>query len=110
MQGKDLKDHERRSRTVRLNASGRITLPRPFREALGLRPGDDVYVTLAGDKLHVSRARPPVGSPWLKQLYELFAPARESLRGYTEQEINDAIDEAVREVRAEETRKRETAG
>ncbi|MEO8456423.1 MAG: hypothetical protein ABI559_01300 [Chloroflexota bacterium] len=41
------------------------------------------------------------GSPWMKQLYELFAPVREQLAGYSEQEINDAIDEALKEVRAE---------
>jgi len=41
------------------------------------------------------------GSPWFKELYDLFAPVRESLKDYTEEEINDAIDEAVREAREE---------
>ena len=40
------------------------------------------------------------GSPWLRELYDLFAPTRQSLRTYSEQEINDAIDKAVQEVRA----------
>lgn len=41
------------------------------------------------------------GCPWLKELYDYFAPARrEALeRGYTEEEINLAIDEAVTAVR-----------
>jgi hypothetical protein len=40
------------------------------------------------------------GSPWLKEIYELFAPVRESLKDRSEEEINNAIDEALREVRA----------
>jgi hypothetical protein len=39
------------------------------------------------------------GSPWLLELYELFAPVRESLAPYSEDEINDAIDEAIAAVR-----------
>ena len=40
------------------------------------------------------------GSPWARELYELFAPVRQSLEGRSEEEINDAIDEAVKAVRA----------
>ena len=43
-----------------------------------------------------------VGSPWAKELYDLFAPVRKSLESYTEQEINDAIDEALRAYRSDE--------
>lgn len=42
----------------------------------------------------------PQGSPWARELYVLFAPVRESLKDYSEQEINDAIDEALRAYRA----------
>ena len=45
-------------------------------------------------------ARKSKGSPWAKELYELYAPVRESLKGVPEEEINEAIDEAVKEVRA----------
>jgi hypothetical protein len=42
------------------------------------------------------------GSPWLRELYEYFAPVREEIRarGLTEEEVNADIDAAVREVRA----------
>jgi hypothetical protein len=45
----------------------------------------------------------PKGSPWLKELYDLFAPVRQSFidDGMTEDEINAEIDEAIREARAE---------
>jgi hypothetical protein len=39
------------------------------------------------------------GSPWLKELYDYFAPARKEAAKYTEEEINADIDRAVREVR-----------
>lgn len=44
------------------------------------------------------------GSQWFKELYDLFAPARESLAesGMTDEEINAEIDAAIREVRAEQ--------
>ena len=45
----------------------------------------------------------PKGSEYLRELYELFAPVRQEAidKGYTEEEINEWIDEAIREVRAE---------
>jgi hypothetical protein len=39
---------------------------------------------------------------WAKEMYELFAPVRESLKDVAEEEINAAIDAAVKEVRARE--------
>jgi hypothetical protein len=56
------------------------------------------------DRRNIVDKTPGPGSPWLLELYELFAPARESLKGYSEREINDAIDEALREVRKERRR------
>jgi hypothetical protein len=50
----------------------------------------------------VSPTARSAGSQWAKDLYDLYAPVRKSLEGYTEVEINDAIDEAVRAVRAEQ--------
>ena len=38
---------------------------------------------------------------WAMELYEQFAPVRRSLKGRTEAEINRAIDEAVKEHRAQ---------
>ena len=39
------------------------------------------------------------GSPWAKELYNVFAPTRHSLRDIPEQDINNAIDEALHAVR-----------
>jgi AbrB family looped-hinge helix DNA binding protein len=84
---------------------GQITIPKEFREALGLSDEDMLAITLNEGRLEVEpvKVRPKSkGSPWAKELYELLAPVRQSLRGRTEEEVNEAIDEAVEKVRAEE--------
>lgn len=47
---------------------------------------------------------PTKGSPWLRELYEYFAPVREEIlaRGISEEELFADIDAAVAEVRAEQ--------
>ena len=45
------------------------------------------------------RISEPAGSPWLKELYDLFAPVRQEAASYSEDEVNTAIDEAVQAVR-----------
>ncbi len=44
------------------------------------------------------------GSPWLAELYRRFAPVRQEAveEGYTEEEINEAIDRAIKAVRAKD--------
>ncbi len=89
---------KRLSGLIRPSKGGRITIPIEVREQLGI--GDDTIlaVSVSGDELRIKpiRDEPRRGrSDWLKDLYDLFAPAREEARAYTEDEINAAIDEAV---------------
>ncbi len=82
---------------------GQITIPKEFREALALADEDLLSISLVDGKLEVEpvRVEPKVkGSPWAKELYELYAPVRESLKDTPEEEINEAIDGAVKEVRS----------
>lgn len=92
-----------RRRLVRGLRHGQVTIPKDFRDALGYDEGDVWEMTLAEGKIEVRpvTAQPKVGSPWLKELYDLFAPVREEIlrEGRTEAEVNEWIDEAVREVR-----------
>ena len=81
---------------------GQITIPKELREAIGLDEDDLLSISVAGDKLEVEPvkvASKKKGSPWAKELYELFAPVRESLRDRSEGEVNEAIDEALKEAR-----------
>ena len=82
---------------------GQITIPKEFREALGLEETGLLSISLANGKLELEpvRIEPKVkGSGWARDLYALYAPVREGLKGIPEEEINEAIDEAVKEVRA----------
>ena len=94
-----------KSRTVHVLRGGQITIPIEFRRELGIDETSLVEVTLTEDgelTLQPVEAKPK-GSAWLRELYELFEPVRQEIRekGYTEEEVNEWIDEAIREVRAE---------
>ena len=94
------------TRLVRSLRGGQITIPIEFRRALGIEPDTMLRITREGDALRVvpvPAPRPHGDATWFRELYDLFAPVRQEAidRGYTEDEINSWIDEAVAEVRAE---------
>ena len=94
-------------RIVKQLRHGQITIPKDIREELGLEADDLLSIELSGGKLEIEPVkitRKGTSSPWLMELYELFAPARASLEGYTEEEINEAIDEAVKAARRDRER------
>ena len=91
---------------VRSLRSGQITIPAEFRKELGIGQDSLLQVTLDGGELHlkpVELTEKPKGSPWLRELYEYFAPVRQEAeeKGYTDEQINAWIDEAVAAVRRE---------
>jgi len=93
------------TRLVRPLRGGQITIPAEFRKTLGI--GDDtvLQLTLRDGELHMKPLRvveKAKGSPWLRELYDEFAPARQEAfeREYSDEEINAAIDEAVDAVRS----------
>ena len=90
------------TRTVRQLRSGQITIPAEFRKRLGIEEESLLQMTLAEGELRirpVEVTRKAAGSPWLKELYEQFAPAREEAAKYGEEEVNADIDQAIAEVR-----------
>lgn len=84
--------------------SGQITIPVEFRKKLGLDADTFLKISLLNGELRIKpvkvSGRGP-GSPWLKELYDYFSPVRQEIKekGYTEKEINGAIDAAVKAVR-----------
>jgi AbrB family looped-hinge helix DNA binding protein len=90
-------------RIVKQLRHGQITIPKDLREAAGIESEDLLSINLVDGRLQIEPVKVSPkgkGSPWAKELYELFAPVRKSLEGRTEEEINDAIDEALTAVRA----------
>lgn len=87
---------------VRQLRHGQITIPKELRDAVGLEEDDLLSITLAEDRLEVEPvkiASKRKGSPWARELYATFAPLRKSLKGRSEEEVNEAIDEALRAAR-----------
>ena len=96
---------ERTSRLVRPLRSGQITIPAEFRKKLGIGEDTMLQMTLDGGELRLKPVRVAeavAGSPWLRELYDYFAPVRQEAidKGYTEEEINADIDAAVKASRA----------
>ena len=92
---------------VRRLRNGRITIPAAFRQELGIHEHPFLQMTLVDGELRISpipAAARTKGSPWLKELYELFAPSREIASQYSEEEINADIDQAIAEVRGRRNR------
>lgn len=92
-----------RTKVVRQLRGGQITIPAEFRKHLGITESSLLQIQLEQGELRITPVRTTAGpgSPWLKELYDYYAPVRQEAieKGYTEEEINQAIDEAVAEVR-----------
>lgn len=101
-----MENGDRMTKIVRPLRGGQITIPAEFRKRLGITEDTVLRVTLEGRTLRIvpleTRESSP-GSSWLKDLYDLFAPVREEAAHLSEEEINQAIDEAVRQSRERHT-------
>lgn len=88
------------TRLVRPLRGGQITIPATFRKQLGITDETMLQVTLVDGELHIKPVQvtdTAHGSPWLKELYDYFAPVRDEIleRGISEQEVDADIDAAV---------------
>lgn len=93
-----------KTRIVKQLRHGQITIPKELREALSLEEDDLLSITLTEGRLEIQplKAVPRTGgTPWARELYELFEPVRRSLERYEEGEIEEAVEEAVRDARSE---------
>ena len=93
-----------RPRFVRALRNGQITIPVEFRRQLGITEDSILQLTLVDGELRIrplAASRTVQGSPWFKQLYDRFAPVREEAAAVSEDEVNAAIDAAVRAVRGD---------
>ena len=92
----------RSAKIVRPLRGGQITIPVEFRRKLGIGPDTMLEVSLVDGELRMkpmSLGATVAGSPWLKELYDAFAPVREEAKGHSPAEIDAAIESAVKAVR-----------
>ena len=92
------------TKIVRSLRNGQLTIPSDFRESLGINTNTLLQISLLNGELRIKPVIPmesKAGSPWLKELYDYFEPVRKEIKakGYSEKEINDVIDKAVKAVR-----------
>jgi AbrB family looped-hinge helix DNA binding protein len=97
-------EREPMSKIVRQLRAGQITIPAQFRKELGITPESFLKLTVIDGELRITPvhvAEPGRRVQALRELYDYFAPVRQEARdkGYSEEEINDTIDQAVKEVR-----------
>jgi len=104
-----------KTKLVRPLRGGQITIPVEFRRSLGIDQDTMLCMTLTDGELVVrpvkftQKDQKEEGSPWLRELYEYFAPVREEIlrRGISEEEVNADIDAAIAAVRAEKRAKQQ---
>ena len=104
-----MREKEPMPRIVRQLRSGQITIPAEFRKKLGIGEESLLQLTLAEGELRirpVELTQKIGGSPWFKELYDVFAPVRQEAAALSEQEINASIDQAVSAVREKHDRRR----
>ena len=86
------------TRIVRPLRSGQITIPAEFRKRLGITEDTVLQMMLREGELRIRPMRvteTAAGSPWLKDLYDLFAPVREEAAAMGEEEVDEAVKGAV---------------
>jgi len=82
--------------------SGQITIPVALRDKLGIDNDTLLQVKLVSGELRIKPVRVTAtarNSVWFKKLYDRFVNVRKEASSYTEQEINAAVDSAVKAVR-----------
>src|SRR5688500_820452 len=99
-----MREQEPMTKIIKQVRSGQITIPASFSERLGIGPDTLLQVTLMQGELRIRPVQATervAGSPWLKELYDHLCPARAEAteKGYSDEEINTAIDQAVKAVR-----------
>jgi len=97
------------TKLVRPLRSGQITIPAEFRARLDIDEHTLLQIELVGKELHIRPmkvSQTEGGSPWARELYEMFAPIREEAVGYGEKEVNADIDKAVSATRRKRAKNR----
>lgn len=93
---------------VKILQHGQITIPKKFREILGLRKGDLAEAELDGDRIVITPKRLVKDKAW-RELLEVMDRVHQKNRGLSEEEVTQDVLKAIAELREEEYAKQEKA-
>ncbi len=93
---------------VRIMQHGQITIPKKFREILGLEKGDLAEAELEGGKIVITPKR-LVKEKALRELLAVMDSVHQKNEGVSEEEVMQDVLKAVAELREEEYAKRNKA-
>jgi AbrB family looped-hinge helix DNA binding protein len=86
---------------VKILQHGQITIPKKFRETLGLRKGDLAEAELDGDRIVITPKRLVKNKAW-RELLEVMDRVHQKNRGLSEEEVTQDVLKAIAELREEE--------
>lgn len=92
------------SKFIKPLRSGQITIPADFRDKLGIDGNTLLQISLIHGELKIKPVKTVdtvAGSPWVKELYDLFGSVRKEAKekDYSEERINATIAQTVKAVR-----------
>jgi AbrB family looped-hinge helix DNA binding protein len=86
---------------VRLMDHGQVTIPKKFREALGLRKGDLAEAELDGDRIVITPKKLVKDKAW-RELLSVMDKVHKMNEGVSEEEVTQDVLKAITELREEE--------
>jgi len=86
---------------VKIMQHGQITIPKKFREALGLKEGDVAEAELAEDRIVITPKRLVKDKAW-RELMEVMDRVHQKNEGVTEEQVTRDVLKAIAELREEE--------
>lgn len=86
---------------VRFLEHGQITVPKKFRDALGVKKGDLAEAQMEGDKIIITPVKLTKEQAW-KELRELLKEVHERNKEFSEEEVTRDVLKAIEELRQEE--------
>lgn len=86
---------------VRFLEHGQITVPKKFRDALGVKKGDLAEAQIEGDKIIITPVRPTKKQAW-KEIRELLNKVHNRNKEFSEEEVTRDVLKAIEELRQEE--------
>jgi AbrB family looped-hinge helix DNA binding protein len=85
--------------SVRVQAKGQVTIPKEIRERLNVKPGDLVVFVETEDGVMVKSAVVVTNESLRQEMTSVVRSIRERFSEYSEDEISELVDEALRKTR-----------